>query len=74
MEDLKISHKDSAVVNEAIASLSAEYGKVVEMTERRGKKYDYLGMNLDFSEDGKFIVDMEECVCVLVHTICGGSQ
>ena len=29
------------------------------MTVRSGKKYDYLGMILDFSEDGKLAVNME---------------
>ena len=51
-----------AVVDEVIASLSEEYGKVGEMTVRRGKKHDYLGTTLDFSEEGQFIVDMEECL------------
>ena len=27
---------------------------------RKGKKHDYLGMTLDFSKGGAFIVDMEE--------------
>jgi len=60
VDDLKISHKDSAVVSAIITSLNAEYGKVGEMTVRRGKKHDYLGMLLDFSKDGAFIVDMED--------------
>ena len=60
MDDLKISHKDSAVIDEIIASLKSEYGKVGEMTVRRGKKHDYLGMSLDFSKEGAFVVDMEE--------------
>ena len=60
MDDRKISHKDSTVIDENIASLKSEYGKVGEMTVRRGKKHDYLGMTLDFSKDGAFIVDMEE--------------
>ena len=29
------------------------------MTVKRGKKHDYLGMTLDFSDTGKFIVNME---------------
>ena len=62
VDDLKISHKDSVVVNEVIASLSDEYGKVEEMTVRRGKIHDYLGMTLDFSEEGKFIVNMKEYI------------
>ena len=62
MDDLKISHKDSTVIDEIIASLKSEYGKVGEMTVRRGKKHDYLGMTLDFSKGGAFIVDMEEYI------------
>ena len=49
VDDLTISHKDSAMVNEVIASLSNEYGKVGEMTVKRGKIHYYLGMTLDFS-------------------------
>ena len=60
VDDLKISHKDSTVIDGIISSLKSEYGKVGEMTVRRGKKHDYLRMTLDFSKDGAFIVDMEE--------------
>ena len=60
VDDLKISHVDPAVNDEIIASLNAEYGQVGEMTVRRGKIHDYLGMKLDFSNPGKFVVDMEE--------------
>ena len=57
MDDLKISHKDSTVIDNIIAS---QYGKVGEMTVRRIKKHDYLGMTLGFSKGGTFIVDMEK--------------
>ena len=60
MDDLKISHQDPVVVGKVIASLSTKYDKVGEMTVRRGKKYDYLRMTLDFFEDGKYIVATEE--------------
>ena len=60
MDDLKISHKDSAVVDKIIVSLKLEYGEVGEMTVHRGKKQDYLGMTLDFSKDGAFVVDMKD--------------
>ena len=59
VDDLKISHAKSSVVSDVIASLKEEYGKVGEMTVRRGKVHDYLGMTLDFSQDKKFIVNME---------------
>ena len=60
VDDPKISHKDSAVVNKVIVSLSDKYGKVGEMIARRGKIHDYLGTTLDFSEEGKSIVNMEK--------------
>ena len=60
VDDLKISHKDPAVVDEIIASLNKEYGQVGEMMVRRGKKHVYLGIGLDFSNPGEFIVDMED--------------
>ena len=62
VDDLKISHKDSAVVDKVIASLSDKYGKVGEMTVKRGKIHEYLGMILDFSEESKFIVNIEEYI------------
>ena len=60
VDDLKISHVDPVVNNEIVASLNKEYGKVGEMTVGWGKVHNYLGMKLDFSKPGKFIVDMEE--------------
>lgn len=60
VDDLKISHIKSSVVDDIIVSLQEEYGKVSEMTVSRGKKHDYLGMTLDFSKDGCFIIDMEK--------------
>ena len=59
VDDLKLSHKDSMVIDEIIVSLKAEYGKVGEMTIRRGKIHDYLGMTLDFSKPGKFTISTE---------------
>ena len=69
VDDLKISHKDPAVVDGIIASLNAEYGKVGEMTVRRGHKHDYLGMVLDFSNEGKFVVDMEDYLKEMINDL-----
>ena len=62
VDDLKISHRDSKVVDEIIKKLENEYGKVGQMTIRRGKVHDYLGMKLDYSKTGKVIIDMEEYI------------
>jgi hypothetical protein len=62
VDDLKLSHKDTKVIDEIIASLKAEYEKVGVMTVRRGKVHEYLGMTLDFSQPKKFIIGMEKYI------------
>jgi hypothetical protein len=60
VDDLKISHRESRVVDGIIAALKEEYEKVGKMTICRGKVHDYLGMTLDFTRPGKFIISMEK--------------
>jgi hypothetical protein len=59
VDDLKISHIDSKVVDHIIAMLEAEFGREEPLTVRRGKVHDYLGMILGFSTPGKLVVSME---------------
>jgi hypothetical protein len=40
-------------------SLNSKYGKAGQMTIRRGKIHEYLGITLDFLSTGKFIINME---------------
>ena len=42
MNNLKISHQNTVIVNKVIASLSVKYGKIGDMTVKGGKKHDYL--------------------------------
>ena len=58
VDDIKISHKDPAIVTEIIDMLKAEYGKYADLTVVRGKVHDYLGMTLDFRENGKVKISM----------------
>jgi hypothetical protein len=60
VDDLKISHVDSSVVDEVIENLRSEFGKVGDLSVKRGNVHDYLGMELDFSDEGSFIVNMEQ--------------
>ena len=55
VDDLKFSHKDPAEVTKVIKWLEAKYGK---LSVSRGKRHDYLGMDLDFSDLGKVMVSM----------------
>ena len=50
------------MADKVVTSLSDEYCKVREMRVERGKIHDYIGMTLDFSEEGKFVVNMEEYI------------
>ena len=59
MDNLKLSHKNSRVIDTVIARLEDEYGKIDEMMARRGKIHNYLGMRLDFSITCKVMTDME---------------
>ena len=47
VDDNKISHKDSTVVDDIIKRLEDRYGK---MTTTRGKEHDFLGMGLKLKE------------------------
>eukprot|EP00804_Cyclotella_cryptica_P010775 CCRYP_008726-RB/>CCRYP_008726-RB protein AED:0.29 eAED:0.29 QI:0/-1/0/1/-1/1/1/0/375 len=60
VDDLKISCKDKFEVTKLICYLRKIYGN--KMTVHRGGKGKYLGMHLDFTEDGVFQVDMSKYV------------
>lgn len=56
VDDNKISHKKSTVVDQVIEMIEGKFGK---MSQTRGKKHDFLGMNITF-EDGKVVIGMEK--------------
>jgi hypothetical protein len=63
VDDCKISHKSSAVIDDTIAWLRVEYktifeGDLGQMKVHRGKIHKYLGMSLDFSHKGQCRVTM----------------
>ncbi|KAG7356172.1 enoyl-CoA hydratase [Nitzschia inconspicua] len=49
VDDLKISHASSKVVDSIIDSLGDRYGKETPLSVTRGKVHEYLGMTIDFS-------------------------
>ena len=56
VDDLKVSHKDPFEVTRFAHYLSKIYGP--KLTVKRGKVHDYLGMNLDFRDNGKVKISM----------------
>ena len=62
VDDLKISHVDSTVVDHILDELDLEFGKEAPITRNRGKVHDYLGMTLDYSKSGKVQIKMLDYV------------
>jgi Reverse transcriptase (RNA-dependent DNA polymerase) len=62
VDDLKISHESADVVTNIINLLEKEFGKEAPLTQTRGKVHEYLGMTIDFSEDGKVKFSMLDYV------------
>jgi hypothetical protein len=58
VDDLKILHVDTKVVDSLIDDLDREFGKETPLSKSRGKIHDYLGMTLDFSINGQVMVTM----------------
>ena len=58
VDDLKVSHKDSVVVDEFLGWVKKTYGSIGEVKTTRGKVHDYLGMNLDYTVDGQVTIGM----------------
>ena len=69
VDDLKISHVDLRVINGIVGSLNDEYGKIGEMPVRRGKLHEYLGMTLHFSQEKKFVVNMEAYLDEMINDL-----
>ncbi len=63
VDDCKISHVSTKVVDETIAWLRSKYESIFEdgseeMKVSRGKKHTYLAMDLDYSHKGECCVKM----------------
>jgi hypothetical protein len=58
VNDIKISHVATGVVDDLIADLDSEFGKETPLSKLWGKVHDYLGMTLDFSAWGQVTVTM----------------
>jgi hypothetical protein len=62
VNDLKISHVDPTVVQSLLDLLNGEYGKINPLVTTHGNQHDYLGMTLDYSEDGKVKIIMTDYI------------
>ena len=67
VDDLLSSHKDSAVNDDFYAWAQEKYGKLKPVTFHKGDKHNFLGMELDFSEDGVCHVRQEEHIDEMIN-------
>ena len=56
VDDLKVSHKKAEANTEFAKWMKTIYGE--KLTVHRGKIHDYLGMEMDWSKDGKVSISM----------------
>ncbi len=59
VDDLKVSHINSEVVDEIIEMIETKFGK---MTVTRGRKHVYLGMDIEFTGSGEVQILMQDYI------------
>jgi hypothetical protein len=59
VDDTKISHVDPDVVTGVLQSIESRFGKMVVT---RGKKHVFLGMDIEFNDDGTFTTTMVDYI------------
>ena len=62
VDDMKISHKMPDAVTSSMEYIKKKYGSIGKVKITRGKKHEYLGMTLDYSEPKKVKIDMTKYV------------
>ena len=62
------SHRDPKVNDEFSKWLNKKFGDHKKVTEHRGRKHDYLGMNMIFHDDGILEIEMKDYVQGMIDT------
>ena len=58
VHDLKVSHRDHAVLDDFLDDLRSEFGQEDKLTENKGLIHEYLGIIIDYSIGDKFVLTM----------------
>jgi hypothetical protein len=70
VDDIKMSHVEGSVLEELVDKLEEVYGsKEAPVTVTRGKIHEYLGMTLDYSDDGKCKVIMKDFIADMLDDL-----
>ena len=51
VDDLKMSHIQQEVLDEIIGKRTRKYGNEKGLTVQRGRKHEYLGMTIEYTDD-----------------------
>jgi hypothetical protein len=62
VDDIKASHVEQGVLDDLARHLDSRYGKHAPLTVHQGPIHDYLGMTIDYSEDGKVKIIMSDYI------------
>lgn len=62
VNDIKVSHVNPAVVKSILDLLNERYRKETPLVVMREKVHNYLGMKLDFSDDRKIKISMQDYI------------
>ena len=68
VDDLKCSHVDPKVNDTFLLWLNEQYGQMGEVKAHRGKVHEYLGMQLDYSVNGKVQINMVDYVKEMISS------
>ena len=55
VDDLKVSHKDQAVLDDFLDEIRSKFGQEDELTENKGLVHGCLGITIDYSITGKVL-------------------
>ena len=64
VDDLKASHEDKEVLDDFVEWMREKHedSGITTMKPSTGKVHDYLGMTLDYSQDGKVVIHMKDYI------------
>jgi hypothetical protein len=69
VDDLKVSHVDKHVVDDIVKDLNKEFGGISEVTATTGLVHEYLGMTIDYSEEGTVKFSMYDYLQDIIATL-----
>ena len=71
VDDVKASHVDETVVSDIITYMQKEFGN---LTITRGKKHQYLGMDIEFCKNNKVAISMFKHINEALEMVSGGVK